>query len=163
MESRSSRRAARSRAAGKNGPSQCEQWAQVLGAGGRAAKASFVRQVLALLNAYLLPSPGGVPCSMFLLFSPLYPYTLSTLIASPRFVPSPSSSSTDFSTVAHSLAWQMLSAVAYLHQELIAHRDLSPANFVLSHEGRAVLIDFGISIQPGDEEPGAMHCEVGTG
>ncbi|GAA5824408.1 hypothetical protein JCM3770_004591, partial [Rhodotorula araucariae] len=34
---------------------------------------------------------------------------------------------------------------------------------VLSAGGRVVLIDFGIAVERGDEQPGAMHFEVGTG
>ncbi|GAA5824387.1 hypothetical protein JCM3770_004586, partial [Rhodotorula araucariae] len=34
---------------------------------------------------------------------------------------------------------------------------------VLSAGGRVVLIDFGIAGERGDEQPGAMHFEVGTG
>ncbi|KAK4699838.1 hypothetical protein P7C70_g6413, partial [Phenoliferia sp. Uapishka_3] len=99
----------------------------------------------------------------FLLFTPLYPFTLSSLISSPSFIPSSNGFMNDFSLVAHSLAWQMLSAVAYLHASSISHRDISPNNFVLSRDGRILLIDFGISIEEGDEQPGQMYHQVGTG
>jgi serine/threonine protein kinase len=117
-------------------------------------------QILALLNAYLTPSTSPYnPISTFSLFTPFYPYTLSTLIHSPLFLPSTSPS---FTTVVHSLTRQMLSAVAYLESQRIAHRDINPHNFVLSRSGRIVLIDFGISIEPGDEKAGEMHFQVGT-
>ena len=47
------------------------------------------------------------------------------------------------------LAWidQVCEALAYLHSRLppVIHRDLKPANIKLTPEGRAVLVDFGIS------------------
>ncbi|BGP20239.1 hypothetical protein JCM10213v2_008376 [Rhodosporidiobolus nylandii] len=112
--------------------------------------------VLSLLNAYLTPA---LFTSRLTLFTPYYPHTLSSLLSSPSCV----SSTPGFSTVVHSLAYQLLSAVAYLHAHGIAHRDICPNNVVLSREGRAVLIDFGIAVEEGDEKEGEMHFEVGTG
>lgn len=57
----------------------------------------------------------------------------------------------------------MISSISYLHSQQIAHRDVGPGNFVIARNGRVVLIDFGISIKPGDEVTGRMHYEVGTG
>ena len=122
-------------------------------------------QIVALLNAYLLPSPSLTPTFDYVLFMPYYRLPLSALLNSPSFVPPKIASSTqsDFSVLAHTLIWQMMDAVRYLHANGIAHRDISVGNFVLSDEGRIVLIDFGISVEEGNEAPGEMSCEIGTG
>jgi serine/threonine-protein kinase len=40
---------------------------------------------------------------------------------------------------------QVVRAVAYAHGKLVVHRDLKPANILVSAEGRARLLDFGIA------------------
>jgi serine/threonine protein kinase len=72
-------------------------------------------------------------------------------------------SNRDFDILSHSLARQMIQAVSYVHSEGIAHRDIGPNNFCLSRDGLLVLIDFGIAIRQGDEKPGEMYFQVGTG
>ncbi|BGP03617.1 CMGC/CDK protein kinase [Rhodotorula toruloides ATCC 204091] len=117
--------------------------------------------ILSLLNAYATAaSELSVP--RITLFTPYYPHTFRELLASHSFTPSVLDSP-DFQTLAESLAFQLLSAVSYLHDQGIAHRDINPNNLVLSEGGRLVLIDFGIATGASDEQPGSMFFEVGTG
>ncbi|GAA5973936.1 hypothetical protein JCM11641_001230 [Rhodosporidiobolus odoratus] len=112
--------------------------------------------ILALLNAYLTPTSLSPRLT---LFTPYYPFTLRRLLTSSSFLPS----TPGFTTLSISWAYQLISAVAYLHDQAIAHRDINPNNVVLARSGRLVLIDFGIAIHDGDEKPGEMCFEVGTG
>ncbi|BGP66068.1 hypothetical protein NBRC10512_001594 [Rhodotorula toruloides] len=117
--------------------------------------------ILSLHNAYATPA-SDLSIPRITLFTPYYPHTFRELLASPRFTPHVLDAP-DFQTLAESLAFQLLSAVSYLHGHGIAHRDINPNNLVLSEGGRLVLIDFGIAIEAEDEEPGSMFFEVGTG
>jgi serine/threonine-protein kinase len=40
---------------------------------------------------------------------------------------------------------QVLRAVQYAHSNLVIHRDLKPCNVIVGHDGRAMLLDFGIA------------------
>ncbi|WP_162455557.1 serine/threonine-protein kinase [Pseudoxanthomonas kalamensis] len=40
---------------------------------------------------------------------------------------------------------QVCDAVEYAHRHLVIHRDIKPSNVLVDHEGRVVLLDFGIS------------------
>ncbi len=51
----------------------------------------------------------------------------------------------------------MIRVVGYLHLSGVVHRDIGIENFVLSGSGRVILIDFGLAITDGDEQPGSMH------
>ena len=44
------------------------------------------------------------------------------------------------------IAWaqQLLDALAYCHQQGVLHRDIKPQNVVITPEGKAVLVDFGL-------------------
>src|SRR6185503_8904814 len=42
-------------------------------------------------------------------------------------------------------AFDVLNALAYLHQRNIVHRDIKPANVKITPDGGAVLVDFGIA------------------
>ncbi|GAA5926479.1 uncharacterized protein JCM15063_000286 [Sporobolomyces koalae] len=117
--------------------------------------------IIPLLNAYLDPPSPTTLTARITLFIPFHPYTLRQLLDFADFVPKAGDSS--FSDLSHSIASQLLDAVAYLHDLQISHRDISPSNIVLSEDGLPVLIDFGIAVQAGDEQAGQQYFEVGTG
>ncbi|ORY77570.1 kinase-like domain-containing protein [Leucosporidium creatinivorum] len=120
--------------------------------------------ILPLLNAYLTPPTSSAPIALFTLLTPLYPLALPTLLSTPSFTPTTAPSSSHFALLAHSFAHQLISAVAYLHSRdpPVAHRDIGPNNVIIGREGRIVLIDFGISLEVGEEKEGEMHFEIGT-
>lgn len=82
---------------------------------------------------------------------PFVDWSLHDLLANPNFSPHPSpviglpGSTSDFIVVARSIVYQVLSALAYLHSHTIAHRDIKPRNILITEDGCAKLIDFGIA------------------
>lgn len=48
----------------------------------------------------------------------------------------------------------LLSGLDYLHSHRVSHNDLKPANVVLSHDDRPVLIDFGFAVAYHEDEDG---------
>lgn len=112
-------------------------------------------QICKLLNAYRVGS-----CNILVL--PFYPFSLRRLLDAPTFVPS----SFAFEPVAKSLICQMCSALAYLREQKVAHRDVSPSNWALNPDGELVLLDFGTAwsaSDPGSEGIANLHFELGTG
>lgn len=119
---------------------------------------------------------------------PYVSYSLSDLCSSPFFSPyallssagpnvhASSPTEARFNVLAKSIIFQVISALAYLHDETrcIAHRDIKPNNILISSEGCVKLIDFGISWRESEEDiargndiwpeyPGKMYFEVSTG
>lgn len=45
---------------------------------------------------------------------------------------------------------QILSALVYAHQQQVVHRDITPANIIITPDGQVKLIDFGLSKSYGD-------------
>lgn len=116
------------------------------------------------------------------------PYSLTDLLCSTSFSPHPLvsfSTFTDripnprelrFTVLAKSIMYQILSALAYLHDPArsIAHRDIKPNNILLTAEGCVKLIDFGVAWKHGEdlatrkgelwpEFSEKMYFEVSTG
>lgn len=94
---------------------------------------------------------------------PYIPISLRDILDSTRFSPHPFGillvdEKTEallqerFTTLSQSIMYQVLTGVAFLHAQRIAHRDIKPTNVLLNPNGCIKLIDFGIVWE--DEERG---------
>jgi cyclin-dependent kinase 8/11 len=112
---------------------------------------------------------------------PYIPLPLTEFLSSPSFSPhslilpdgETNKREDRFVILVKSIAFQIIAAIAYLHGQKIAHRDVKPHNARLTAEGCVKLFDFGISwtesedlsivendIWPEYQED--MYCEVST-
>ncbi|TBU26870.1 kinase-like protein [Dichomitus squalens] len=119
------------------------------------------------------------PMSTVHFWMPFVPYHLLNILASPRFsafappgavngASTPDASALLVAT--KSLVYQTLSALAFVHERKIAHRDVKPQNILITIDGCVKLIDFGVawSQKPNErdlwpEPPGKMCFDVATG
>ncbi len=56
---------------------------------------------------------------------------------------------------------QIADAVGYAHRRLIVHRDLKPGNILVTAEGQAKLLDFGLGQMIGGQEPSHEITQAG--
>lgn len=112
------------------------------------------RQIVRLLDYELL-------AGKHILTLPFYPQPMGALLNSPTFTPSECA---DFSLVVQHFMKEMLSAVAYLQQQGIAHRDVNPNNYLCAQDGTLVLTDFGIAVDTAKPSANSEPVyDVGTG
>ncbi len=57
---------------------------------------------------------------------------------------------------------QLVKAVLHVHQAGLLHRDIKPPNVMVTGEGRAVLLDFGVVTKLAEEKEGGSRKIVGT-
>jgi serine/threonine protein kinase len=76
------------------------------------------------------------------------------------------------SDLIRSTIFQLLLAIAHMHDRGIAHRDINPRNIMIDWDGTIKIIDFGLAWTGGDqngeekaweETKEDMICDVGTG
>ncbi len=104
----------------------------------REARAAAVLNHPSIVSVFDYDEDEGVP---FIVYELVEGTRLDHLIARGR----PSESQTV------ELAYQVASALAYAHERGIIHRDIKPQNIVVTEDGRAKILDFGLAKKTGVE------------
>lgn len=58
------------------------------------------------------------------------------------------------------ISYQLLSALAYLHERRVVHRDIRPENILLDSVGDAILCDFGVALDLGNKNLMGLYPTV---
>ncbi|KAI0368917.1 kinase-like protein, partial [Pilatotrama ljubarskyi] len=143
-----------------------------------------LRILLALRHVNVIDVLGYTyepPTSTLHFWMPYVHFHLQDVLSCPAFTPYTPPSSTDVATpqdaeissflaTIKSLLYQILSAIAYVHTQGVAQRDIKPRNLLLTADGCIKLIDFGVAwSEKADqrdlwpETRGSMCFDVATG
>ncbi len=99
--------------------------------------------------------------SLHRLYLPYIPFTLLDLFPIHHHDP------TSRVHLFRSIAYQLLTALAYIHERGISHRDVNPKNVMITRTGQVQLIDFSTSFAPDihstEEKADNLFSQVGTG
>jgi predicted Ser/Thr protein kinase len=68
----------------------------------------------------------------------------------------PEGSVPDIARLEHALR-QLVEGLAFLHGQGYVHRDLKPSNVIVTREGRVVILDFGIVLEPTESQLGLTN------
>jgi len=119
-----------------------------------------IGQILTHPNIQKLYSLGGEQDAPFLVLEYVPGRTLRDILNETEDEPR----SAKHVAYAVSIGQQVATALAYAHENHIAHRDLKPENVIVTPDGHAKVMDFGIAYVEGARRVtwGALSTQVGT-
>jgi serine/threonine protein kinase len=84
------------------------------------------------------------------------------LVARPGAAPVASGSPQTWVDACFQLALQVAAALGHAHQKGVLHRDVKPSNIMLSQDGRAILLDFGLATTSGGSDLTRTGSQIGS-